>query len=237
MYLADGNKRQILYFSWGLRIGYDWHCAGMAKLADAPDLGSGAARRGGSSPSTRTKMSMSSLNFRIRPAMIAEKEVLQELIAASARALSAEYDREETEAAIHYIFGVDSEVVEDGTYYVVEREEELLACGGWSRRRTLFGGDQYQGRKSGLLNPQTEPAKIRAFFVHPNAARQGIGSSLLAHCEAEAKRHGFSRIEMMATLPGVKLYEKFGYEPGELEYHTVPDGRKVRFVPMIKSLI
>lgn len=175
----------------------------------------------------------------IRPALASEIPVLEQLIAVSARALSrAEYTDDEIETAVTHVFGVDSELVADGTYFVVTDSEsgEALACGGWSRRKTLFGGDRYIGRESGLLDPATEAAKIRAFFVHPDHARKGIGRALLAHCEAEARRHGFSRAEMMATLPGVRLYAACGYVPQPQVLHYAPDGKTVRFVPMIKPL-
>jgi GNAT superfamily N-acetyltransferase len=176
-------------------------------------------------------------DYRIRPALPDDREALEALIALSARLLSAQdYTSREIEAAIRYVFGVDSELVADGTYFVVERAGTPLACGGWSRRRTLFGGDRYQGRESGLLDPNTEPAKIRAFFVHPDVARQGIGRALLNHCEAQARAHGFTSIEMMATLPGVKLYQAYGYEAKEQVEYDMPDGTPIRFVPMSKPL-
>jgi GNAT superfamily N-acetyltransferase len=172
----------------------------------------------------------------IRPVRTEDFRRLQALIAASARALSREdYTDQEIEAAIGHVFGVDSELVADGSYFVVEREGEYLACGGWSRRRTLFGGDQCAGRESGFLDPRTEAAKIRAFFVHPDHARQGIGMALLVHCESEARSHSFTKMEMMATLPGVKLYRRFGYEGHEIVICDTPAG-PIRFVPMRKSL-
>lgn len=175
--------------------------------------------------------------FTIRPAMPENQPELEELISLSARELSREeYTAGEIEAAVEHVFGVDSELVADGTYFVVEREGEIVACGGWSRRRTLFGGDRYEKRESGLLDPKHEAAKIRAFFVHPAHARQGIGRALLAHCEEQAREHGFTSAEMMATLPGVKLYEALGYAGGQMETHTMPDGRTVRFLPMQKRL-
>jgi GNAT superfamily N-acetyltransferase len=173
----------------------------------------------------------------IRPARPDEKDLLTALIVQSARQLSrGHYTEAQIEAAVTYVFGVDSELVEDGTYFVVEEDGIILACGGWSRRRTLFGGDHYHGRSSGFLDPATEPAKIRAFFVHPDHARRGIGSALLRHCEQETARHGFTRLEMMATLPGVKLYERFGYEGQEYTVYTAPDGTDIPCLPMQKTL-
>ncbi len=173
----------------------------------------------------------------IRPALPDDIPAMEALIAASARALSREeYSEAETEAAIAYVFGVDSELVADKSYFVCLWEGQLAACGGWSRRRTLFGGDRYEGRASGLLNPEIEPAKIRAFFVHPNFARRGIGKALLLHCETEARAQGFTQMEMMATLPGVKLYQALGYQGETIEFHSMPNGVSVRFMRMTKSL-
>jgi GNAT superfamily N-acetyltransferase len=136
---------------------------------------------------------------------------------------------------ILHVFGVDSELVADGSYFVVECDGEYLACGGWSRRCTLFGGDQYAGRQSGFLDSRNEAAKIRAFFVHPDHARRGLGTALLRHCESEAKSHGFTKMELMATLPGVKLYRRLGYLGDEIVIHETPAG-PIGFVPMHKAL-
>lgn len=162
---------------------------------------------------------------------------LEDLIRLSARGLSREdYSDAEIETAIAHVFGVDSELVGDGTYFVIEHDGRPLACGGWSRRRTLFGGDRYHGRESGWLDPAADAARIRAFFVHPDAARQGLGSQLLDACEDAARAAGFSRMEMMATLPGVKLYRALGYAPAPPQVFTMPNGVALTFVPMAKAL-
>jgi GNAT superfamily N-acetyltransferase len=179
------------------------------------------------------------MTFRIRPATSLDVPLLETLIAESARGLSRDvYTEEEIEAAITHVFGVDSELVEDGTYFTVTDVDggTPLACGGWSRRKTLFGGDRFAARESGLLDPASEPAKIRAFFVHPAQARRGIGRALLQHCESEAARHGFTRIEMMATLPGVKLYGCYGYAVLEECLHQTPCNTPLRFMRMRKAL-
>jgi GNAT superfamily N-acetyltransferase len=119
--------------------------------------------------------------------------------------------------------------------WLAEADGRLVGCGGWSRRRTLFGGDRYAARESGLLDPATEPAKIRAFFVHPSWARRGVGRAILETCEREAKAHGFRALELMATLPGVRLYAAHGYRPGERVTHDA-GGVPVEFVPMRKEL-
>lgn len=176
--------------------------------------------------------------FHIRAVEPKDIAFLEELIRISARELSREtYTQKEIDAAIEHVFGVDTELVEDGTYYTVLNDAgAYMACGGWSRRRTLFGGDHFTGREEGLLDPKRESAKIRAFFVHPDHARKGIGKALLEHCEAQARSHGFQLCEMMATLPGVKLYEKFGYVAMEECLHAAPDGTRIRFVRMAKRL-
>lgn len=177
------------------------------------------------------------MSFHLRPARPEDIPALETLIGVSARALSRDdYSEAEIEAACTYVFGVDSELVRDGTYYLVEHEGRFVACGGWSRRRTLFGGDQYAARESGLLDPASEAAKIRAFFVHPDFARKGLGKLILRHCETQAGAAGFTHMEMMATLPGVKLYRALGYEGDEIELYPQPNGVSVRFVRMARTL-
>ncbi len=173
----------------------------------------------------------------LRLARPEDTPALEELIRLSARGLSRDdYSDAEIETAIAYVFGVDSELVADGTYFVIEHNGKPVACGGWSRRRTLFGGDQYQGREPGWLDPALDAAKIRAFFVHPDAARQGLGSQLLDACESAARTAGFAHMEMMATLPGVKLYRALGYAPAAPQVFTMPNGVALTFVPMAKAL-
>ncbi len=177
------------------------------------------------------------MTFHLRPARPEDIPALETLIDVSARALSRDdYSEAEIEAACTYVFGVDSELVRDGTYYLVEHEGRFVACGGWSYRRTLFGGDQYAGRASGRLDPATDAAKIRAFFVHPDFARKGLGKLILRHCEDQARAAGFTRMEMMATLPGVKLYRALGYEGDDIELFPQPDGTSVRFMRMGRTL-
>lgn len=173
----------------------------------------------------------------IRPALAAEIPALEALITASARILSqGYYTAAETEAAITHVFGVDSELVADGTYLVARGEDgAILGCGGWSRRATLFGGDRFAGRASGLLDPARDAAKIRAFFVAPEAARRGVGAALLKACENAAATAGFSRTELMATLPGEPFYRAHGYA-GHAPIDLDCGGVLVRFVPMIKQL-
>lgn len=175
--------------------------------------------------------------YNIRLATLEERSRIQQLIAESTRGLSREhYSDAQIEAALATIFGVDTSLIEDRTYFVVEDEGVLVACGGWSRRRTLFGGDQYVERDTGYLDPATDPAKIRAFFVHPQHARKGIGQALLEKCESEAAANGFRALELLSTMPGVAFYKACGYlEQGNVDLE-LSDTVKLEFVPMRKEL-
>jgi GNAT superfamily N-acetyltransferase len=145
-------------------------------------------------------------SFEIREATQADSAQLQILIARSARELGAkDYRPEQIEGALRGAFGVDTQLIEDGTYFVVETEGKVVGCGGWSKRVTLFGGDAHRERNAQLLDPRIDAAKIRAFFVDPDYARRGIGRALLERCESEARACGFNRFELMGTLPGVRL--------------------------------
>lgn len=173
----------------------------------------------------------------IRPARLDEAEQLQQLIARSIRQLGAgDYSDEQIEAALLGAFGLDTQLLEDQTYFVITDGVEALACGGWSKRRTLFGSDQRQGRDNALLDPAVDAAKIRAFFVAPQAARRGYGSWLLQHCEDQARAQGFRRVELMATLPGLRLYAARGYQAGEMLRHPLNESLSIEFVPMSKAL-
>ena len=165
------------------------------------------------------------MNFSIRPAIPADVPTLQSLIEASVRGLQTnDYSPAQIEAALQKVFGVDTQLIADGTYLVVEAIDQklIVGCGGWSKRKTLFGGDVWSAREDSLLNPATDAAKIRAFFVHPNWARRGIGTLILDACEKAAAAAGFTRFEMGATLTGVPLYSARGYTA--LENLEVPMG-------------
>lgn len=177
-------------------------------------------------------------SFVVRAARHDEIPALEKLIARSARGLGPGYYSErETEAAITHVFGVDSDLVDDGTYLVAEdRDGTLLGCGGWSRRKTLFGGNNFAARESGFLDPAQDASRIRAFFVAPEAARRGVASTLLAECEARAAAAGFMRMALAATLPGVPFYAARGYVP-EGEISQSCGDVEVRFIPMTKRLL
>ena len=178
------------------------------------------------------------MDYVLRKAAPGDRSALAQLIVESARGLSREdYSDEQIEAAIETVFGVDSDLILDGTYFVAEVDGTLVGCGGWSKRRTLFGGDQYHQRQSDMLDPGREPAKIRAFFVHPNWARRGIGRAILNKCESEARANGYRSLELMATLPGVKMYQALGYAGGERVMYEIGHGVSIEFVPMKKDLV
>jgi len=173
----------------------------------------------------------------LRKATHADIPALRELIARSARGLSADYRPEQVEGALRGAFGVDSQLLTDETYFVVEDAGQIAGCGGWSFRSTLFGGDARAGRDASILDPKTQRAKIRAFFVDPGHARRGIGSLLLDHCENEARAHGYAGVELMATLPGAKLYAARGYVASPLVHVEVGSGESIQFIPMHKALV
>jgi GNAT superfamily N-acetyltransferase len=176
--------------------------------------------------------------YRLRSAVPDDRPALTSLIARSARILSVgDYKAEQIEGALRGAFGVDTQLINDGTYFVIETDtRELVACGGWSYRRTLFGGDSRPERDAAELDPSTDAAKIRAFFVDPRHVRKGLGTLLLEKCESEARARGFARAELMGTLPGVRLYAARGYvaQPRVL-YEASPDVH-IEFVPMTKNI-
>jgi N-acetylglutamate synthase-like GNAT family acetyltransferase len=173
----------------------------------------------------------------IRKAQPADIPVLQELIARSARELSiGYYTPAQTDAAIRHVFGVDSQLIADGTYFVVELEGTIVACGGWSRRRTLFGGDKAKPDSDPLLDPATEPARIRAFFVDPRLARRGLGRRLIEECSRAADAAGFRSLELVATLPGEPLYAAAGFAVAERFELALPGDVRVPVARMRRTL-
>lgn len=164
----------------------------------------------------------------LRVAQTTDIPALGQLIALSGRALSVGfYSAEQADAITRHVFGVDSQLVEDGTYLLIEDQGRIVACGGWSRRRTLFGGDQTKHGPDPLLDPATEPARIRAFFVHPDMARRGLGSQLMAACRRAAVAAGFRALELAATMPGEPLYLACGFSVLERFEIELPGGIRV----------
>jgi GNAT superfamily N-acetyltransferase len=188
------------------------------------------------------------MRFAIRPAIGADVFILETLIDASVRGLqTADYTPLQIERALKSVYGVDTQLIADGTYFVAEvsslassgmdhsgvREPRglIVGCGGWSKRRTLYGGDHWALRENALLDPTQDAAKIRAFFVHPDWIRRGIGSRILEACENAAIAAGFRRLEMGSTLTGVPLYQARGYI--EQERIEVPLGEGI-FLPIVR---
>jgi GNAT superfamily N-acetyltransferase len=178
----------------------------------------------------------------IRKAIAADVPRLREVIEASVRRLQAgDYSPAQIEGALKSIYGVDSQLIADGTYFVAEVPElqgqpEVVACGGWSKRKTLYGGDQFAAREDWLLDPSRDAAKIRAFFVHPDWARRGIGGMILKACENAARETGFTRLEMGATLSGVAFYAAKGYAAVENQDAPLANGEVLRIARMAKNL-
>jgi GNAT superfamily N-acetyltransferase len=149
--------------------------------------------------------------FSHRLARPADLEVLRALMTlAIPHFIGAHLDAEGVEASFE-IMGVDSQLIDDGTYFVVECRDRIAGCGGWSRRATLFGGDHSAGRDARLLDPAREPARVRAMYTHPDFARQGVGRTVLALCESAAARAGFRALELLATVAGEPLYTAYGF--------------------------
>lgn len=177
------------------------------------------------------------MTYTIRPATEAEIPALHSLIPASVRGLSAVYSARQIEAALGVVFGVDSQLIADGTFYVAETNGVLAGCGGWSKRRTLYGGDEGKTGPDALLDPATDAARIRAFFIHPDHARRGIGRRLVETCEAAARAAGFTRMELGATPVGEPLYAAMGYAVTDRFTIELADGETLPASHMAKRLI
>jgi L-amino acid N-acyltransferase YncA len=194
----------------------------LALLAGSPLLG--AALTGAPAP-------------RFRLAMPSDLPALRALIDVSVRGLSEPlYSRRQIDSALRYLFGADSQIIADGTYYVADAGGEVIAGGGWSRRQTLHGGDQFKGAEDPLLDPRTEPARIRAFFVDPRWARRGMGRLLFHVCSTAARAAGFRELELTATLPGEPLYASLGFDVIERGAVGMPDGVELPTARMRRSL-
>lgn len=173
----------------------------------------------------------------LRLATAGDVPALQDVIDASVRGLApGYYDAAQIDAGMRYIFGVDTQLIADGTYFVVTHAGAPVACGGWSGRRTLYGGDQRKHGPDPRLDPLTEAARIRAFFVHPAHARRGLGRRLYDACAEAAAAAGFSRFELLATLSGVPLYAALGFAPMEEVVVTTPGGVALRGLRMTRTI-
>lgn len=181
-----------------------------------------------------------SIQVRLRLAVPEDVPILRNLIESSVRGLQTEdYTPAQIEGALETVFGVDSQLIADGTYIVAEAagkesHQTIIGCGGWSKRKTLYGSDHWTGREDALLDPQHDAAKIRAFFIHPDWSRKGVGSKILQACEEAARAAGFTRYEMGATLTGAKLFGAKGYVPVKNISISLNNGQALPVIHMEK---
>ncbi len=172
----------------------------------------------------------------LRTATLEDVPELGRLIESSARELGRlDYTIEQIEAALGTVWGVDSQLIRDQTYFAVDENQRIIGCGGWSRRKALFGADALTRGEAELLDVSRDAARIRAFFVHPEYVRRGIGARLLERCEAEASAAGFGATELVATLGGERLYTRFGYQSLGAREYPLGRGKTITFVPMRKE--
>ena len=178
------------------------------------------------------------MNRTLRLARMDDVPALEELIPLSVRTLqAAHYSSAQMEAALGPVFGVDGQLIADGTYFVAEHDGQVIGCGGWSKRRAVFGGDRARQGADELIDPAREPARIRAFFVHPDWARRGIGRAILSACESAIVAAKFPDAELVATLAGEPLYTAFAYEAVERYEVPLAGGLRLPVVRMRKRLI
>jgi GNAT superfamily N-acetyltransferase len=171
----------------------------------------------------------------IRLATAADIAVLAPLMDAAIEVLQKRFLDDDQIESSKAIMGIDRQLIEDRTYFVVEIDGTVAGCGGWSRRATLYGGDHSAGRDAALLDPATNPARVRAMYTHPDFARRGVGRLVLESCEAAAAAEGFTTLELMATRSGLPLYESFGFQPVE-EVHDASGGAPVPLTRMRKHI-
>ncbi len=177
------------------------------------------------------------MGTQLRLARDADVPALAALIPLSVRALQSPfYSAAQMEAALGPVFDVDRQLIADGTYFVIERDDRIIGCGGWSRRKSVCGGDAGRTGPDALLDPARDPARIRAFFIHPDHARQGLGTALLLASETALQAAGFSSIELVATLAGEPLYAAHGYTVVERYDYALPNGLPLTVVRMSKMV-
>jgi GNAT superfamily N-acetyltransferase len=180
---------------------------------------------------------MTAADVELRVATRGDAAAIDALMKASAAALFPRYyDERQTASSVRYVAQVDQMLLEDGTFFVLEHGGEAVACGGWSRRDRLYSGSGDAAGDSRLLEPETEPANVRAMFVRPDWTRRGLGRRIIEACEAAARREGFRRLALMATLPGVPLYLACGFEPLEEVEVVLEDGVRLACVVMEKPI-
>jgi GNAT superfamily N-acetyltransferase len=173
----------------------------------------------------------------LRVATLADADRIEVLMKESAAVIFPRwYDEQEAASAVEHVAVIDRMLLEDGTYFVLEAGDEIVACGGWSRRDRLYTGSGDGGDDARLLDPATEPARVRAMFVRDDWTRRGLGRRIIDACEEAARREGFSRMALSATLPGVPLYQACGFEPLEEVDTVLVDGVRLRCVTMEKPI-
>ena len=173
----------------------------------------------------------------LRVAVSDDAPAIDTLMKASTREIfPAFYDEVQTASAVVHIAHVDPMLLEDGTYFVLETGGEIVACGGWSRRDKLFSGEAAQEGLARVLDPATEPARVRAMFVRADWTRRGLGTRILDACEDAARAEGFGGLSLMATLPGVLLYERYGFRRTRDVEITMPDGVRLAAVEMDRAV-
>jgi GNAT superfamily N-acetyltransferase len=187
--------------------------------------------------SQHDKEEASKPHWTIRVAMLDDVPALEQLIPLSVRTLQAPYySKIQMELALGPVFGVDRQLIRDGTYFVAVAAHDIVGCGGWSRRDSVYGSDSARTGDDGLLDPRRDPARIRAFFVHPEWARRGIGRAILERCEEAIVSAGFGKAVMVATLAGVPLYSRFGHREDERIEINLGEGVTIAGVRMSKQL-
>ena len=157
-------------------------------------------------------------------------DTLRELMDEAISELQKPFLDESQIASSRAIMGLDTQLIDDETYFIVEADGQLAGCGGWSRRATLYGGDRTPGRSTALLDPEKDPARIRAMYTHPNHKRKGVGWLILSLCEEAARAEGFTRMELVATMAGEPLYRACGY----VQYESFVDDRGGAGVPLLR---
>ena len=173
----------------------------------------------------------------IRNATLGDIDAIKDLIEKSVHGLQAgEYSKSQRDAALGTVFGVDTNLLKDQTYFIIEVGGKIAGCGGWSYRKAMFGADTLTSAEPEKLDPANDAARVRAFFIHPDFARRGLGAVILEHCENAARKAGFKKCALGATLTGVPFYEKHGYKEIEKLETPLPNGETLGIVMMDKSL-
>ncbi len=174
-----------------------------------------------------------------KPRLAREEDIpaLEALIPISVRALQAPYySSAQIEAALGPVFGVDRQLIRDSTYFVVEHDAEIVGCGGWSKRKSMYGGDNGRAGEDAQLDRHRDPARVRAFFVHPVWARRGIGRSIMVACERAVIEAGFRSVDIVATLAGEPLYASFGYAVVERYEIAMTGGLRLPVIRMTRNM-